>query len=201
MANANKPMGLSPHSYLNGAQWNGQAREYWVVSTDPNAYAIGDPVTLTGLGSPGGVPGCVIATAGTGNALLGVVVGTRGTVYGGAMVDPAGLDTTVVPATKTKDYYLLIADDPNLVFEAQEDGAGATYLAAADIGVNVNLVAGANNGYVSGWLIDSNPTATTATLQCQLLGLVQRADNAIGQYAKWLVRINNHNFKAGTAGI
>ena len=50
MANANKPMGLSPHSYLNGATWNGQARAYYIASTDPNAFAIGDPVTLAGSG-------------------------------------------------------------------------------------------------------------------------------------------------------
>lgn len=200
MANTNKPMGLSPHSYLNGSKWTGQAREYYIVSTDPNAYAIGDPVAAASIGDGAGVPGCVLAAAGTGNTILGVVVGTRGTVYGGAMVDPAGLDTTIVPATKTKGYYVMVADDPNIVFEAQEDSVGAN-LAATDVMSNANLVAGTNNSYISGWMIDSSPTALTATLQLQLLGLVVRPDNAYGQYAKWLVRINNHQFKPGVAGV
>jgi len=200
MANANKPMGLSPHSYLNGSKWNGQATMYYIASTDPNAFAIGDPVTLSGSGDSNGVAGITLATAGTANVILGALVSTGGQTYGGAPVTPSNLDTTIIPATKTQAYYVLVADDAQLIFEAQEDSVGAN-LAATDIGTNVNLVAGANNGYVSGWMIDSTPTATTATLQCQLLRKVQRADNAIGQYCKWLVRINNHQFKAGVAGV
>ena len=38
-------------------------------------------------------------------------------------------------------------------------------------------------------------------VQVQLLGLVQRPDNAFGAYAKWKVRINVHPFKAGVAGV
>jgi len=193
-------MGLSPHSYLNGSEWNGQATMYYIDSGDNNAYAIGDPVAVQGSADANGVMRVTLATAGTGNALCGAIVSTGGIRYGGSLMDPSGLDTTIIPATKTKSYYILVADDPHLLFEAQEDGAGA-FLAATDVGSNVNLVSGANNGYVSGWLLDSNPVATTATLQCQLMRLVQRADNAMGQYAKWLVRINNHNFKAGTAGV
>jgi hypothetical protein len=193
-------MGLSPHSYLNGSKWTGQAREYCIPSSDGSAYAIGDPVTVAGSADANGVPTVALSTAGTGNAITGIIVGTRGTTYGGAMVDPGNLETTIIPATKTKAYYVMVADDPNIVFEAQEDSVGAN-LAVTDVMSNVNLVSGINNGYVSGWMVDSNPVATTATLQCQLLGLVQRADNALGQYAKWLVRINNHSFKAGTAGV
>lgn len=200
MANANRPSGLSVVSTITGAPWNGQATMYYIASTDPNAFAIGDPVTLSGSGDANGVAGITLATAGTGSPLVGVLVSTGGQTYGGAPVTPSNLDTTVIPATKTKAYYVMVADDPNLLFEAQEDSVSAN-LAATDIGTNVNLVAGANNGYVSGWMIDSSPTATTSTLQCQLLRLSQRADNAIGTYAKWIIRINNHNFKAGVAGV
>lgn len=200
MSNVNAPAGLIPHSYLNGAQWNGQARMYYIPSSDTNAYAIGDPMTLGGSADASGVPSAILATAGTSNALLGPIVGMGGKVYGGAVgVDPISQDRIIIPATKTVAYYVLIADDPNIVFEIQEDSVSAN-LAAADVGTNVNLVSGTNNGYISGWMLDSTPTAATATLQCQLLGAVQRIDNAIGQYCKWLVRMNNHNFKAGTTG-
>lgn len=201
MANANRPSGLAPYSYLNGSKWTGQAREYFIPSTDLVAYAIGDPVALAGSADAAGfAPTVALATAGTGNTILGVIVGTRGSVYGGAMVTPGSLDTTIIPATKTVGYYVMVADDPNIVFEVQEDSVGAN-LAITDVGTNVNLVSGTNNGYVSGWQLDSNPTATTATLQCQLLGLVPRPDNALGTNGKWLVRINNHQFKGGVLGV
>jgi|KBSMisStandDraft_5_1062788.scaffolds.fasta_scaffold01814_9 hypothetical protein len=205
MANANKPMGLSPHSYLNGAKWNGQATVYSLLVGDTtNAYAIGDPVALGGSGDANGVPNIVLATAGAGNALLGAVVGLvpSGNVYGGA-VGAGGpqFGAVVVPAgTRTATIYLLVADDPFIIYEVQEGGAG-TALATTDLGTNINLLSGTNNGYASGWLLDNNSKATTSTYQMQLLRLSQKADNAFGTYAKWLARVNNHNFKAGTTGV
>jgi hypothetical protein len=38
-------------------------------------------------------------------------------------------------------------------------------------------------------------------VQLQLLRLSQRPDNEVGSYAKWVVRIVNHSFNAGTAGV
>ena len=46
MANANKPFGLKPVSYLNGSPYNGQARLYSVASGNATALYVGDPVTL-----------------------------------------------------------------------------------------------------------------------------------------------------------
>lgn len=197
MANANTPFGLKPHSYLNGAPWNGQTRMYCIPSSDGNAYAIGDPVELAGGADAKGVPTVVLMTPGSG--MTGVIVAAGGTKYGANLGDPTNLNTTVIPATKTKDYYVLVVDDPNVLFLVQEIGTG-TALAAADVGLNANLVAGTNNGYVSGWLLTNTTEATTATLDVQLLGLAQLPDNAFGAYAKWLVRMNNHSFNAGVAG-
>lgn len=200
MANANRPSGFSPVSYLNGAKYSGAAREYSIASNDSNAYAIGDPVASSGTGDAAGVAGVTLATAGTGNAFRGIIVATRGIKYGAGMVDPASLDTTIIPATKTKVYYVLVADDPNLIFEAQEDSVGSN-LAITDIGTNVNMIAGTNSGYISGWMVDSSSVATTATLQLKILGLAQRNDNALGTYGKWLVMINNHELRGGILGV
>lgn len=197
MANANTPFGLKPHSYLNGAPWNGQARMYCIPSSDGNAYAIGDPVELAGGADAKGVPTVTLMTPGSG--MTGVIVAAGGTKYGAHLGDPTNLNTTVIPATKTKDYYVLVVDDPNVLFLVQEIGTG-TALAAAEVGLNANLVAGTNNGYVSGWLLTNTTEATTATLDVQLMGLAQLPDNAFGAYAKWLVRMNNHSFNAGVAG-
>lgn len=201
MANTNAPSGLSPVQYLSGSPWNGQARRYYIPSNDTNAYAIGDPVkTLSGGGDANGVSGVVLATAGAGNAIRGVIVSAGGTKYGGMSADPGNLDTTVIPATKTKAYYVMVADDPNILFAAQENSLVST-LAAEDVGENIDLVAGTNSGYLSGWMLNSSSVTTGATLQCKLMQLIQSADNAIGQYGKWLVKINNHELAAATAGV
>lgn len=201
MANANKAMGLSPHSYRGGSIWNGQATEYYIASTDTNAYAIGDPVTLvSGGGDANGIPGVTLATAGTANVVTGVIVSAGAKQYAGAMADPNALGSTIIPATKTAAYYVMVVDDPDVIFEIQE-GDTTTYLTKASVGKNANLYSGANNGYVSGWTLDNSGLATTATLQLKILRLVQRADNTFGQYAKWLVVINNHSFAAGVAGV
>ena len=197
MANANTPFGLAPVEYLGGAQWNGKARRYYIPSTDGNAYAIGDPVVLAGSADANGVASVVLATPGS--ALLGPIVGMGGMAYGGPSVDPTNLNTTVIPATKTKAYYVLVADDPNIIFEVQEIGTG-TQLTADEVGLNCNLVAGTNSGYLSGWLLTNSTEATTNTLDVKLLGLKQVAGNAFGAYAKWLVLINNHVYRAGATG-
>ena len=199
MANANTPFGLAPVEYLSGAPWNGQVRRYYIPSTDTNAYAIGDPVTLGGGADAKGVASVVLATPGS--ALVGAIVGAGGLAYGGFSGDPTNLNTTVIPATKTKAYYVLVADDPNIIFEVQEIGTG-TALAAADVGLNANLVAGTNSGYLSGWLLDNTTEATTVGLDVKLLGLSQSVTpNDFGAYAKWRVLINNHHYRVGHVGV
>ena len=201
MANRNAPFGLSPFGYLNGSPWNGQARMYCIPSSDAtNAYAIGDPVVLAGSADTKGIPTVTLATAGYGNAVTGVIVGAGGIVYGGAGANPTNLNTTVVPVTKAQNYYVLVADDPNILFVAQEDSVGNN-LAATDVGNNIDLVAGTNSGYLSGWMIDSSTDNTGNTRQLQLMQFVQTPDNAIGTYGRWVVRINNHSYRSGTTGV
>lgn len=198
MPNVNGPFGLSPVEYLNGAPYNGQVRRYFIPQADANAYAIGDPVTLGGSADARGIASAVIATPGA--ALLGCIVGMGGATYGGMSADPNNLNTTVIPATKTRPYYVLVADDPNIIFEVQEINSG-TPLAATDVGFNANLVAGANSGYLSGWTLNNATKANTVTLDVKLMGLSQRnPNNEFGLAAVWNVIINNHCYRAGTVG-
>lgn len=199
MANSNTPFGLAPVEYLSGAPWNGQCRRYCIPSTDGNAFAIGDVVVPAGSADAKGIMTVTLATPGSG--VLGVIVGMGGEKYGGPSVDPSNLGTTIIPATKTKAYYVLVADDPNIIFEVQEIGTG-TALTAAEVGRNANLVAGTNNGYVSGWLLTNSTEDVTATLDVKLMGLSQRIpDNTFGAYAKWNVLINNHYYRVGSLGL
>jgi hypothetical protein len=202
MPNANRPSGLTPLEYINGAPWTGKGRMYFIPQADTNAYSIGDPVALAGSADASGVPSIVLATAGAGNKVLGSVLGAGGLTFGGMSANPNNLNTTIVPATKTTGYYVLVSDDPWIIYGVQEGGVG-TALAATDVGTNINLLSGANSGFQSGWMIDNGSTGTGATLQCQILGLINTGvdNNAFGTFAKWKVRINVHQFAGGVAGI
>ena len=198
MPNANQPSGLSPVKTITGAPYNGQANLYAILAADTNAYAVGDPVvSAAGGGDTRGVSAVTLAAA-TG-AIRGVIVGVFDTYPGIAKI--TNQESTIRPSgAKTTVWYVMVADDPNLIFEVQEVGTG-TALAVADINLNTNLVVGTNNGFMSGWQLDNATEAVTATLQMRILGLVPRVDNELGPFAKWLVKINNHEFAAGTVGI
>lgn len=203
MANANRPSGFTPREYLNGAPWNGQARVYCI----PAAYSaaaiyIGDPVISGGSADALGTPTVALGAA-TG-ALRGVVVGLG--LSPTLMGNPGNVDITYRPAAaQAKDWYALVVDDPNVLFEIQEN-SNTTQIAAAQIGLNTVPILAAGNGFVSGWQVasvtDATP-ATTATLQLRLMGLVRREGNAFGAYAKHLVKINVHELGTGTgaAGV
>jgi hypothetical protein len=197
MANANRPSGLSPVKHLNGSPFNGQANVYQIAAADTHGYAIGDPVVSSGSGDANGVPGITLAAA-TG-AIRGVIVGL-GTSESG-IFNPNNLNQTIRPAAaQTQDWYAMVVDSPDVIYEVQEV-SGGTQLAATDIGTNTNLLVGTNNGFQSGWLLDNATKGTTATIQCRILGLARRSDNTFGAYAKWLVLINNHELHAGTSGV
>lgn len=202
MANANKPSGLVPVKYLNGSPWNQGGRVYCIPSTDVNAFAIGDPVVIAGSADANGVPTITLATAGTANQVLGALVSGAGAPGYGQQYGVPAESPLLIPATKTRDYYVLVADDPNTIFEIQEDNDSSS-LAAADTGLNCNLISGSNNGYISGWQLDSSSKASGATLQVKLLGLAQYVGglNVFGTDAKWWVIINHHCFRPGQNGL
>lgn len=199
MANANRPSGLSPVKHLITGDFNGQGNIYYIAASDTNGYAIGDPVASSGSGDSNGVPGITLATAGTGNAIRGVILGL-GTSEGG-IFNPDNLNSTTRPSgAQSIGWYAIVADDPNIIFQVQEVNSGTAFTADS-IGLNANLVSGTNNGFQSGWQLSNSGAATTNTLQVRLLGLSRTQDNAFGLCAKWLVKINNHELSAGTAGV
>jgi len=201
MANANRPSGFTPVQYLNGAAWNGQARTYSIAASYSTALYIGDPVISSGTSDANGVPG--IAIGATTGALRGVIVGLG--KYEGLMANPSNLDITYRPASDPAVWYAMVVDDPNVLFELQEESNG-TQLAATEVGLNTISKSGTGSGYISGWQLPSTTgatAATTATLQLRLFGLSRKPNNAFGAYAKWLVQINVHELAHGTgaAGV
>lgn len=203
MANVNKPSGFTPSRYLNGAPWNGGGNVYSIDASYGTALYIGDPVISGGASDANGIPNIVLGA--TTGALRGVIVGLGLTPE--LTPNYNNLNITYKPASDPNVWYALVVDDPNVLFEVQEESNG-TQLASAQVGLNTISKTGTGNGYVSGWQLPSATGATpntTATLQLRLFGLAQypAGTNVFGAYAKWLVQINVHELGHGTgaAGV
>lgn len=199
MANTNRPFGLKPVRYRNGTPWTGQARHYHVPSSHGTAIYIGDPVDLTGTSNTAEVT-CLggtfpiatladvtLATLADGNYTCGVVVG----------VEAVNRESTIYREAST-DRVLLVADDPDLIFEVQDDGA--TALAATSVGLNAILESGTGSTTtgLSGYVLDTNGDAPAADASNMLLimGLSKRLGNEVAAYAVWEVMLNMHRYKA-----
>jgi len=192
LANTDNPTGLTPIRHSNGAPYNGAYTEYYVPSTYATALFVGDPVIVTGTANtarykgnmPGTLPEVNKASAAGGAYLSGVIVG----------FNPLDDDLTKTYNAASTERIVFVADDPDLVFEIQEDSAG-TALAATSVSANADLVfthAGSTFTGKSGVEIDRSTIATTDTLQLKVRRLVNRVDNVIGDSAKWEVTINLH---------
>lgn len=189
MANANRPTGLSPVRSTSG-EFDAPVNVYSIAGNYNSAVAIGDPVKSTGTASADGYAEVNLAAAG--EIIRGVVVGLGR--YPTMVANPGNLDITYRPAQASGPvWYALVADDPNTIFEVQ-----MATCAALDVGANADLVAGANNGFVSGYTLSG--TAAAGAAQCRILGLVPRQDNAFGAFAKVTVKIMEHELTT-LAGI
>lgn len=192
MANADRAAGFLPVRYITGAPYNGAADVYSTATGDATAIFLGDPVKLSGTSSTiNGVVYADVDQAATGDVIIGVVVG----------VLPVTNDSLIYRAASTARR-LLVATDPSLLYEIQEV-SGGTALTAAAIGLNADFVVGTGSTITgfSGVELNNVGEAVTNTLDLQILGLVSRADNEVGEHAKWLVRINRHQFANQVAGI
>lgn len=192
MANVDTPFGLRPVRYLSGAPYNGAANVYTTASGDATAIFVGDPVILSGTAQTvNGVTYADVDQAATGDVITGVVVA----------VLPETRDSLIYRAASTVRR-LLVADDPGLLFEIQEV-SGGTALTTAAIGLNANIVVGSGSTSTgqSGVELNNATEATTNTLDVQIVGIANREDNAAGEHAKWLVRINRHQYSNQVAGI
>lgn len=191
MANANIPTGLNPVRYLSGAPYNGAVNLYSVAAGYGTAIYIGDPVV--DIGTTQLINGSYykdVQLAATTDVITGVVVGV--------VADTR--DSLIYRAASTQRI-LMVADDPNLIFEAQEATGGG--LAAADLGLNISFNAGTPSTVTgrSGLTLKTDTEANTNTLALKLFGIVNRPDNAAGDSCKWLVRINRHRYVDQLAGV
>jgi len=198
MPNVDTPFGMRPVADLTGRPWTGAVQAFSTASGDATAIYIGDPVKLSGTSQT--INGRVyldVDQAATGDVIVGVVVGVDPVLGAGA----GGRDSTIYRAASTVRI-LYVCTDPNAVFEIQEV-SGGTALTANDAGLNANFTVGSGSATtgLSGVELNNATEATTNTLDLHIVGLVPRDDNEIGEHAKWLVRINRHQYANQVAGI
>lgn len=200
MANANTAVGLIPRRHRNGAPFVGPLRKYFVPPSDSTPLFIGDPVVITGTADARGISAVTRATAGSAGRITGVVVGFD---YDESTPNARLVVEAGYRAASTAGY-VLVCDDPTVLYEIQEDSVGGA-LTAASVGLNADLIAANGSTFArqSGFMLDSSTAATTAALQLRIIELQQRADVEMGTLAKWLVAINlpTETGAAGSTGV
>lgn len=199
MANVDRPGGLKPVGTGSGAPWSGKVNMYAVASDDTTAIFVGDLVKLTGGAGEAGeeinghdVEGVAeITQAAAGDKAVGVVVGF--------LANQDNLMQKHRAASQAR--IALVSDDPDTLYEIQEV-SGGTALTSAAVGLNANVIVGSGNTVtgLSAMELDNTTEANTAGLNLQIKGLLKRPDNAMGEHAKWLVKINDHEFAVGQTG-
>lgn len=209
MANTSRINGFKPVKHLTGAPYNGQANIYEVPAGEAVPVFIGDFVKLSDSASTAGYPAVEAAVGASAQVasvpLVGVVVGIIN-----AKLDPAGgvtagsiaLDTPQYRAASTKQF-VLVADSPDLIFEAEADAA----VAFATVGLNADIGASAHTtplltGTSPMYVYSTTAPSASATRPLQIMGIVQRPDN-VGNAAfnKVLVKVTTHAYGNAIAGV
>lgn len=196
--------GFRPVKHLNGSPFNGQVNRYMISASDAAVTNVGDFVQLSGddalvdTAGFGVYPAVERIGSGTAVPIVGVIVGFE--------VDYSNLNAGAYRAASTRRV-ALVADAPDLIYAAPQDGAGGV-VAAASVGLNAAIALGTAAStvpYASGMSVDSSTVATTATLPLQIVGVVASPDNDVtstARPAELLVRINTHAYNAaGLAGV
>ena len=143
--NTNVARGLIPYAHYDGSVWNGSANIYFVAAAyTATSLFIGDPVTIhSASNDANGIPAVNVGV--TGSPIIGVMVG---------IVDGGPFAAT--PITVTRDLptyhqsgtnqYILVADDPTLLYLVQDDASSNTAFAPQLwSGKNANFVSGSGN--------------------------------------------------------
>jgi hypothetical protein len=151
-------------------------------------------------------PGGTTTSIGRGDV---VALATNGRVHriatttGSARIIGVAQNYVAAPATgvtTAPDVY--VYDDPSQLFEIQDDGAAATP-AQSSIGATYPLVLGTPNTTTGSSIqeLDISAPGTTSTDPLLAVGFVQGQGREIGKNACFIVRLNRHLFKTGSAGI
>ena len=186
MANSNASRGLRPVRHVGGGKIR-LSDHYSIASAYGTAIYQGDPVQMTG-------------TAKNIELSAATNVDNIGVFWGVSYVDASGnqVFSKYWPASTTAtDIKAYVYDDPNIEFEVQADTA-----TSGVVGRLIDWAAGTGSATTgqSGAYANSTTTATTGAA-LRIMGLVERPDNAYGQYAKIRVMFAEHVLGRVIAGV
>ena len=193
MANIDAPFGFRPVRTLGGQPFSGARTEYAIASGYNTNIFTGDLVELH-------TDGTITVGAAAQTNIVGVF---DGCYYVNSDGEPKWSKYWPASTTAT-DIAAFVIDDPDMLFEVQEDSSDVTV--AAGVGSNADMVAthsGSTSIGRSKQELDSSSVATTAA---QLRIISKSTDpvnsDATAANCNWLVRINEHLYSgSGTAGI
>jgi hypothetical protein len=203
--NLNAPRGLIPYRHFDGSYYNGSGNIYSIPTSIATNLFIGDPVDIvSGSNDGSGIPSVKIGV--TGSPIIGAIIGIAD---GGDPVTAVTRDLPIYHPASTLQY-VLVADDPTLIFMIQDDASAQAVASTLWAGKNASLITGTGStitGY-SGWQLQSSTViAATATLDLKIMRPLPQPDNAVSgtantnQNAKWLVKLNNHRYANQLAGV
>tara|TARA_X000001382_G_scaffold116097_1_gene95151 strand:- start:160 stop:762 length:603 start_codon:yes stop_codon:yes gene_type:complete len=153
------PFGLRPVGNL-GGNYNGSFRQYPILSTESTAIVFGDVVKLTDAGTTTTIQKDTGTTSAT---PIGIFMGCR---YTDLSTGQTQFSQVWSGAAHTNGM-VYVADDPNILFTIQADGA----VNNDDIASNCALVQGSANTTlgISRVSLDISTAATTAALPIRIV--------------------------------
>ena len=210
MANVSRINGFKPVKHLNGSPYNGQANIYEVPAGEAVPVFVGDLVKLSDAAATSAFPAveavvgasAQVAAVPVVGAVVGIINSKFDPVDGKMSAGSVSLDTPIYRAASTKQF-VLVADSPDLIFEAEADAA----VALASIGLNADVGASAHtiplaSGASPMYVYSTTAPTASATRPLQIMGVVKRPDNEeAAAYNKVLVKITTHAYGNAIAGV
>lgn len=192
MANVNEKFGLRPYRSINGAPWNNAQNRYTIANNLSTAIFQGDPVKPTTAGN------VTLARSNTSDRIVGVF---NGVFYNDPTTQKPTFRNNYPGSIAAAGITAFVVDDPNTVFLVDADEA----FTRADLFKNYSLtnVTGNTLTGISEKQLDVSVSGTTTTFAVQAIDIQEGASDSDTSTSgvNVLVRINNHFFRSGTAGI
>jgi len=189
MSNSNKPFGFRWVGSLSGAPISGSVQKFY--TDDATAFYVGDTVMTQGTTGQVYADDCLrpaVVKAANGSVVLGVVVG----------FEPLPASPTLRYHTSSTAQYVLVNVDPMAIYEVQGD---STVWTADDIGTNaaITVSTGSTTTGLSNAVLTSPSESATASVL--IVGQAPYANNEMGAYCIFLVKMNLNQYANGALGI
>jgi len=192
MANVNEKFGLRPYRSINGAPWNNAQNRYTVANNLSTAIFQGDPVKPTTAGN------VTLARSNTSDRIIGVF---NGVFYNDPTTQKPTFRNNYPGSIAAAGITAFVVDDPNTVYLVDANAA----FTRADLFKNYSLtnVSGNTLTGISEKQLAVNTSGIATTFAVQAIDIQEGATDSDSSTSgvNVLVRINNHFFRSGTAGI